>query len=38
MKSYITRFDWNNGEEVDPFGWIWDDKISIRSIKIRKAK
>ena len=41
MKSWISVFDWNNGEEVDPFGWLFEDakvKPSKKSISILKRK
>jgi hypothetical protein len=40
MKSYLPVFDWNNGNEVDPFGWLYEDEErhnkKVRSISIRK--
>ena len=40
MKSWISVFDWNNGEEVDPFGWLFEDKVKSkkRSVSILKRK
>ena len=40
MKSYIPTFDWNNGDEIFPFDWLWDDDslkaTRPRTIKIRR--
>ncbi len=40
MKSWISVFDWNNGEEVDPFGWLFEDKVNTKNksktIRIKK--
>lgn len=43
MKSYISTFDWNNGEEINPWDWLWDDEDRslkpsnrARTISIRK--
>ena len=40
MKSWISVFDWNSGEEVDPFGWLFEDKTKSvkkpKTIRIRK--
>lgn len=41
MKSYIPMFDWNNGDEINPWEWLWDDEDKssgkkVRSITIRK--
>lgn len=40
MKSWISVFDWNNGEEIDPFGWLFEDKTKSvkkpKTIRIRK--
>jgi len=41
MKSYLPQFDWNNGDEINPWDWLWDDEEiapsgRIRSISIRK--
>lgn len=43
MKSYISTFDWNNGEEINPWDWLWDDEDHslkpsnrARTISIRK--
>jgi len=43
MKSYIPTFDWNNGEEVYPFGWLFEEDKNSKSNKksvliIRKKK
>jgi hypothetical protein len=26
MKSYLPQFDWNNGDEINPWEWLWDDE------------
>lgn len=41
MKSYLPQFDWNNGDEINPWEWLWDDEEKVsrsskRSITIRK--
>ena len=41
MKSYLPLFDWNSGDEIDPFGWLYEDEESsknknVRVISIRK--
>ena len=40
MKSYIPTFDWNNGEEVYPFDWLFEDKVNTKNksktIRIKK--
>jgi hypothetical protein len=42
MKSYLPQFDWNNGDEINPWEWLWDDEdksprtVRIRTISIRK--
>lgn len=42
MKSYLPLFDWNNGDEILPWDWLYEDsalphnKKSIRVIRIRK--
>lgn len=43
MHSYLPMFDWNNGDEINPWAWLWDDEDSTprngsrpRSITIRK--
>ena len=43
MKSYLPTFDWNNGDEINPWDWLWDDEDIIprntrrlRTISIRK--
>ena len=25
MFSYLPTFDWNSGQEIDPFGWLFED-------------
>lgn len=42
MKSYLPQFDWNNGDEINPWEWLWDDEDKVttstrrRIISIRK--
>ena len=43
MFSYLPTFDWNNGQEIDPFGWLFEDdraklkpRTKTRSIKIKR--
>jgi hypothetical protein len=43
MKSYLPQYDWNSGDEVNPWDWLWDDedrvsrpKNRIRAVIIRK--
>jgi len=43
MFSYLPVFDWNNGQEIDPFGWLFEDdraklkpRTRSRSIKIKR--
>jgi hypothetical protein len=42
MKSYLPIFDWNNGDEVNPWDWLWDDEdkssLNNKSIKITIRK
>lgn len=43
MKSYLPQFDWNNGDEINPWEWLWDDEYSAKprkkkSISIRKKR
>lgn len=37
MKSWIPTFDWNNGEEMFPFEWLFEDKAK-KKIVIRIKK
>jgi len=42
MKAWIPIFDWANGDEINPWEWLWDDEDSTprntrrRTISIRK--
>lgn len=42
MKAWIPMFDWANGDEINPWEWLWDDedrypkKTVRRNISIRK--
>lgn len=43
MESYLPQFDWNNGDQINPWDWLWDDEDSlsrpsnrVRVISIRK--
>lgn len=43
MKSYLPMFDWNNGDEIIPWDWLYDEDRNdkpqnkrVRVIKIRK--
>lgn len=42
MKAYLPMFDWNNGDEINPWEWLWDDEdrsnksTRRRTISIRK--
>jgi hypothetical protein len=43
MQSYLPQFDWNNGDEINPWEWLWDDEDRsrtsinrVRIINIRK--
>lgn len=42
MKSYLPLFDWNNGDEIMPWDWLWDEDRApsrnprVRIVKIRK--
>ena len=41
MQSYLPMFDWNNGDEINPWEWLWDDEDKSpsnvrRIISIRK--
>lgn len=43
MKFYLPQFDWNNGDEINPWEWLWDDEDSAKprkkkSISIRKKR
>jgi hypothetical protein len=42
MKAWIPMFDWANGDEINPWEWLWDDEDRTtrltrrRTISIRK--
>jgi hypothetical protein len=43
MQSYLPQFDWNNGDQINPWEWLWDDEDRlnkpvnrVRVISIRK--
>lgn len=44
MKAWIPMFDWANGDEINPWDWLWDDEDSTpkntvrRNISIRKKQ
>lgn len=45
MESYLPQFDWNNGDQINPWDWLWDDedrlsrpRNRVRVISIRKKQ
>ena len=35
MKSYLPLFDWNSGDEIIPWDWLYDEDCNNKHLKNR---